>query len=512
MPTVTIDGKSIEVEPGTVIIEAARRLGIKIPHFCWHEALRPSGNCRICLVEVEKGRGPVIACMSPCGDGMVVHTQSEVAVKSQNAVMEFLLLNHPLDCTICDQAGECKLQRYSYSYGTAASRLDLAKVKKPKAVPFSEHIMFDAERCILCTRCIRFFEDVRGKSVLGLVNRGTYNEISVAAGQSIDDNYSMNIVDICPVGALTTQDFRFQSRVWFLEQKDSVCTDCSLGCNIQMSSRDNKLYRYVPRINPKVNGHWMCDTGRMSYKQVQSEDRLDRPYLKMGGGLEEAEWVEALDQVHELIEDASGSVTFVASSDASTEDLWLFKQVASMVPGAQLARVTNQGEGDGFLLSSDRSPNSAGADYIGFPQADSGSLRGGLVVLGDALYGHELPDNLDFLVVFGWRKTDLADQADVVLPLAGFAEVDQTYINHDKRMQLALAALMPPGEALPGYVVFPGLVRRFQDDAKQYRNAEEAFAAMKQNVASFQDLPIPRLLRINPLGVSLVGEDEREVV
>jgi NADH-quinone oxidoreductase subunit G len=512
MPTVTIDGKSIEVEPGTVIIEAARRLGIPIPHFCWHEALRPSGNCRICLVEVEKARGPQIACMTPCADGMVVHTESEAAMQSQNAVMEFLLLNHPLDCTICDQAGECKLQRYSYDYGSAASRLDMAKVKKPKAIPFSEHIMFDAERCILCTRCVRFFEDVRGKSVLGLVNRGTYNEISVADGESIEDNYSMNIVDICPVGALTTQDFRFKSRVWFLEQKDSVCTGCAKGCNVQVSARDGKIYRYVPRTNAKVNGHWMCDYGRMSHHAMAGDDRLDRPYIKMGGGLEEVEWVEALDRVHELLSSASGQVDFIASTEASLEDLWLFRRLVDHAGKGHLARVTRTGEGDGFLLQADRTPNANGADLLGYPPA--GSLHfegGGMVVLGDDLAGAELPAKRDFLIVFGWRRGALFEKADVVLPMAGVGEVDQTFINDTHRLQLARQAVSPPGEALPGYVVFPGLERRF-GSAPQFNTAEEAFGAMRDDVTELEDLPIPRMLRIDPLGVSLDGEDEREAV
>ena len=512
MPTVTIDGQALEVEPGTLVIEAARRLGIKIPHFCWHEALRPAGNCRMCLVEVEKARGPAIACMTQCGDGMVVHTKSEAAVGSQNAVMEFLLLNHPLDCTICDQAGECKLQRYSYDYGTAASRLDLEKVKKPKAVPFSEHIMFDAERCILCTRCVRFFEDVRGKSVLGLVNRGTFNEIAVAEGESIDDNYSMNIVDICPVGALTTREFRFQSRVWFLDQAESVCNGCAKGCNIQVSARDGKVFRYVPRVNPEVNSHWMCDLGRTSHHGLVGEARLDRPYVRMGGGLEEVEWVEALDRVHELLEDASGPITFVASSEASLEDLWLFRRLADRFEAHVLVRSTRTAEADGFLLQADRTPNSAGADLLGYrpPQGLSGT--GGLVVLGDDLAGVEAPEGGEFLVVFGWNRRELAERADVVLPLAGFSEVDQTFVNQDRRLQLARAAVAPPLEALPGYRVFPGLEKRFDEGVAGYGSAEECFAAMTQDVKELGALGIPRMLRLDPLGHSLDGDDLREAV
>jgi NADH-quinone oxidoreductase subunit G len=512
MPTVTINGQTIEVEPGTVIIEAARRLGIKIPHFCWHEALRPSGCCRVCLVDVEKARGPQVACMSQCADGMVVRTDSEAAIESQNAVMEFLLLNHPLDCTICDQAGECKLQRYSYNYGKAASRLDLEKVKKPKAVPFSEHIIFDAERCVLCTRCVRFFQDVRDTSILGLINRGTYNEIAVAEGETIDDAYSMNIIDICPVGALTARDFRFQSRVWFLDQTDSVCTGCAKGCNIQISSRDGETKRFVPRTNPAVNGHWMCDEGRLSYKNLLTETRLTQPLVRMGGELEEVEWTEALDRAHEMLVKVDGPVDFVASTVASLEDLWLFRRLSEKLETARLVRVTPTGEGDGFLVQEDRSANSAGADLLDYPAAGKGKLAKAVVVLGDALHGVDLPEKLELLVVFGWNRGELSEAADVVLPLAGFAEVDQTYVNLDRRLQLARKAIHPPGDACPGYVALPGLERRFDQATPQYRMAEVVFGELKNEVSGLAEAAIPRMLRIDPLGLSLDGDHEREAV
>lgn len=511
MPTVTINGKSIEVEPGTVLIEAARRLGIKIPHFCWHEALRPAGNCRICMVDVEGARGPQIACMSECSDGMVVHTENEAAIRSQNAVMEFLLLNHPLDCTICDQAGECKLQRYSYDYGQAASRLDLEKVKKPKAVPFSEDIVFDAERCILCTRCIRFFEDVRDRSVLGLVNRGTYNEIAVAEGETIDDAYSMNIIDICPVGALTARDFRFKSRVWFLEQTDSVCNGCAKGCNIQISSRDGAIYRYVPRVNPEVNSHWICDAGRLSHQARDPARRLDQPLVRMSGELEEVEWSEALDQAHELLAACRAPVHFVASTDAGLEDLWLFQKLSQRFEGAQLHRVTRTGEADGFLVQADRSPNSAGADLLAFPPVGDEPVSGAVVVLGDALHGLALGE-VETLVVFAWERSELVERADVVLPLAGFAEVDQTFVNVDRRLQLARRAVEAPGQAYPGHVALPALERRFSEEAPRYASPEEVFRALAEEVREIGALEVPRMLRMPPLGLSLDGNDEREAV
>ncbi len=512
MAKLTIDGREVEAAPGTLLIEAAKSAGIQIPHFCYHEALKPAGNCRICLVEVKMAsgpppKGPVIACMTPVAEGMDVKTQSQLAVSSRNSVMEFLLLNHPLDCPICDQAGECKLQRYSFEHGPGNSRLEEDKVKKPKNVRFSEAITFDAERCILCTRCVRFFEDVRGKNVLGLVNRGTFNEIAVASGKQIDDGYSLNIVDICPVGALTSTDFRFQSRVWFLAQTESVCNGCSTGCNISISARDDRIHRYVPRVNTAVNGHWMCDAGRMSYKAVASETRLQQPLRRIGGGLEPVDWTEALDVAAERIRDARKPVTFVASTAASNEDLWLFRRLASGVKGARLVRVGVTGEADGYLRTADHSPNSAGAELIGWGAVGLGDTGGGgLVVLGDHLDKAALPSGREFLVVLGWNRGTLADEADVVLPMAGFSEVDATYVNAKKRLQKAPSAVNPPGESLPGWKVLPSLEKRLGGGGVEaYAGPDDAFAAMKASVAAFGMVPARRIRRIDAMGIDLVN-------
>jgi len=255
MPTLEIDGRSVEVEAGTTVIQAAERAGIEIPHYCWHPGLSVSGNCRMCLVEIEKAPKLQIACNTVAADGMVVCTTSERTKAAQRSVLEFLLINHPIDCPICDQAGECKLQEYYMDYDRQRSRFPLpAKVKKAKAVPIGPHVMLDRERCILCARCTRFLDEITHTSELGIHQRGDHSEIRLAPGKVLDNAYSANVVDICPVGALTNRDFRFRARVWYLERTPSVCAGCAMGCNIEVYQREGRIYRFQPRANARVNG------------------------------------------------------------------------------------------------------------------------------------------------------------------------------------------------------------------------------------------------------------------
>src|SRR5215471_8719209 len=260
VPTLEIDGRKIEVEDGTTVIQAADRLGIEIPHYCWHPGLTVAGNCRMCLVEIEKLPKLQIACNTRVTDGMVVQTKSEKTHVAQKAVLEFLLINHPIDCPVCDQAGECKLQEYYMDYDRQRSRVPLSgKVHKGKAIPIGPHVMLDQERCILCARCTRFLDEVTHTSELGIYERGDHSRIELAPGRTLDNLYSMNVVDICPVGALTSRDFRFKARVWYLERTESICAGCANGCNVEMYHREGRLYRFLPRANADVNAYWMCD-------------------------------------------------------------------------------------------------------------------------------------------------------------------------------------------------------------------------------------------------------------
>src|SRR3989442_307335 len=275
MPTLEIDGQRIEVPEGLTVIQAAERLGIEIPHYCWHPGLSIAGNCRMCLVEVEKSPKLQIACNTRVADGMVVHTTSEKTKAAQRAVLEFLLVNHPIDCPVCDQAGECKLQEYYMDYDRQRSRIPLPeKVHKKKAKPIGPLVILYQERCILCSRCVRFVDEVTHTSELAFYQRGDHVDLDLAPGKVLDNPYSANVVDICPVGALTNRDFRFRARVWYLERSESVCGACANGCNMEIYQREGTIYRFQPRENDAVNQYWMCDAGRMSYRALQAEGRL----------------------------------------------------------------------------------------------------------------------------------------------------------------------------------------------------------------------------------------------
>ena len=299
MPVITIDGRHIESAPGKTIIEAAYENGMSIPHFCWHPALTVAGNCRMCLINVgtqkkdangallyETDGSPSvawmpkmqIACATTVSDGMVIDTVGPKTVEAQNAVMEFLLINHPLDCPICDEAGQCKLQEYAFDHSKGKSRFDEKKVSKPKRVELGPQIMFDGERCISCSRCVRFADEVAHQPVLTFMQRGDKVTIETFPGTTFDSPYSMNVIDICPVGALTSIDFRFRARVWEMSFTDSICPGCARGCNISVGVMDNKVLRVEPRTNMHVNSYWMCDHGRMSYKK-NANFRLTAPIV-----------------------------------------------------------------------------------------------------------------------------------------------------------------------------------------------------------------------------------------
>ena len=277
MPKLTIDGKEVEVEPGTTVIRAAEKAGIFIPRYCWHPGLTIAGNCRMCLVEIEKMPKLVISCSTQTADGMVVRTTSPKVKEAQDAILEFLLINHPLDCPICDQAGECKLQEFAYDYGPARSRFLEEKVHKPKAVNIGRNIVFDGERCIVCTRCVRFCQEVSKTGELTVAHRGDHVTIETFPGMALDNAYSGNTVDLCPVGALTLKQFRFQQRVWFLKDVPSVCAGCARGCNVLDGISKGRILRITPRENQDVNRWWICDEGRLSYEKLSHGGRIVWP-------------------------------------------------------------------------------------------------------------------------------------------------------------------------------------------------------------------------------------------
>lgn len=475
MPKCTINGQTIEVERGTTVIQAAAELGFDIPHFCYHPALSVPANCRMCLVEVERARKLLPACYTTADEGMVVHTESERVHQSRRAVLEFILVNHPVDCPICDQAGECKLQDYYMDYDAQASRLRTAKVSKIKVYPIGPEVVYDGERCILCTRCVRFCNEITGTTELSVVERGDRAEIRTFPGMELDNNYSLCTVDLCPVGALTSRDFRFKCRVWLLTSTDSVCTGCSRGCSIHLEHHRNEIQRYRPRFNPEINEYWMCDEGRHTYKEVH-QGRLQRPTIA-GQTLT---WPKAAARVAELLTKAveghdADKIAFVMSPQASCEDLYVARKFSEELLGAGRIFMNGRssGEADDFLIAADKNPNTNGllvmfpkdARPEGFDALLAAMEAGEIEVL--YMMGSELPtdeaglalfrqlaDKLDLFVLQAPRGDGLETIADVVLPSSTHAEKDGVYVNCDGYAQQAKRAFGPLYASLPDWQIF----------------------------------------------------------
>src|SRR5690606_37559845 len=381
MPKFILDGKEIEFTQGETIIQAAKRDGIDIPHFCWHPSLSVSGNCRVCLVEIEKMPKLMIACSTLAAEGMVVHTNSQKALAARNAVMEFLLINHPLDCPICDEAGECKLQDDAYLHSVGESRFVEEKNHKDKRVPLGPYVMFDAERCISCSRCIRFCDEIAKDSELTFVKRGDRVTIVTYPGEELDNPYSMNVTDICPVGALTSRDFRFKARVWDMSATESICQGCARGCNIEVWVRNNEVLRLTPRHNEEVNSYWMCDYGRLNtIKFVNAENRINGPYLRKDGQLEKVLWEEAFAEAAKKLKSFNkNEMAFIASPYVTNEDNFVFGKFAKTVFGSNkidFLRHVDSSFGDDILKRNDITPNTTGAELIGVSSKDGINLDG----------------------------------------------------------------------------------------------------------------------------------------
>jgi len=457
MPKFTLNDKEIEFKPGQTIIEAAKENGVSIPHFCWHPKLSISGNCRVCLVEVEKLPKLAIACSTIVTEGMVVHSESEKTLEARNAVMEFLLINHPLDCPICDEAGECKLQDYAYKHSPGESRYVEEKTHKDKRVPLGPRVMFDGDRCISCSRCIRFCDEIAGKPELTFIKRGNNVTISTFPGKQMENKYSMNTIDICPVGALTSRDFRFQARVWDLSSNPSICMGCSRGCNTDVWVRNNEIKRLTPRFNEEVNSYWMCDDGRLNtFKFVNEDTRVDGPHKRKDGQLVNIGWDEALSNcASELKNISNKQIAFIGSAFASCEDNYLFSKFAKEVIGTKnidFIRHTDEKFGDDLLRKNDITPNTMGAELVGVTPKQDGmnlssiikgiensKIKALFVMEEDLLTANpELENsisNLDLLIVISSNFNKTTQFADFVFPAATFAEKNGTYVNFEGRVQ-----------------------------------------------------------------------------
>jgi NADH-quinone oxidoreductase subunit G len=461
MPTFILNGKTLEYKPGQTIIEAARDAGIEIPHFCWHPALTVAGNCRICLVEVEKAPKGMIACATQVTDGMVVYSDSPKAIHMRNAVMEFLLINHPLDCPICDEAGECKLQDYAYKYSIGKSRFDEEKNHKDKRVELGPNVMFDQERCISCSRCIRFCEEIAKDPELTFVSRGEHVTIETFPGEPLDNPYSMNVIDICPVGALTSRDFRFKARVWDMSHTDSICIGCARGCNTNIWVRDNEILRLTPRENMDVNQYWMCDHGRLdTFKFVNNtETRVSSPMVRpleagiLNDGetnLQKCEWDDAIARVISEIKNyGPGEIAFIASAYSSLEDNFTLKRFAEEVVGtkniAYIPDILSGGEDD-ILIRADKTPNAMGLKYLGINPVDKAFIDKIknqsfklVYIINDSisrLEGAEaLSNKIEVGIIHISSFNEMSRKATVILPDSTYAEINGTFVNFQGRVQ-----------------------------------------------------------------------------
>jgi len=496
--TLTIDGRQVTVEKGRTVLQAAIEAGISVPYYCYHPGISVDGSCRVCIVKIEKMPKLQTSCSMVCTEGMVVSTRDPEVVTARAGVFEFLLVNHPLDCPVCDKGGECPLQDFSYTFGPAESRMDFPRrvfdgegVKAD--VDFGPTLMLNRNRCILCTRCVRFMRDIDGDAQINIVDRGYGSEIATFQEQGVHSILSGNLMDVCPVGAITTRDYRFKSRPWDNPNVvDTMCTLCSRGCNTSAWlkakpewAKGSRLIRMTPRFNPDVNGYWMCDIGRFDYHWVEGDTRLRRPLLRRGDTLEPAGWHDVEPRLRDAVQAAASadaaSVRFLVSAHASTEELFVLKQVIEGLlgtDGLSAASISwrrtekRQPAATQFKVPPTDAPNVNGARDLGYrvgkgndglpdlaelrTAVESGRVKALYVIdpgpdgsIGDVAWVAEArrAGKLPLLVVQGVVMTDLAAAADFVLPGAAYVEKDAIYTNDQGRVQGAAGAILPPGEA-----------------------------------------------------------------
>ena len=518
---VQINGKWYRFPKGTRIADACNSVGVHVPCFCYHPKLSVVGSCRMCLVEqgmpprLAPGATPtynedgyqtiqwmpraVIACANTVAENMGIRTDGTVCQEARRGVLEFLLTNHPLDCPICDQAGECKLQEYTADYGRAEHRFTESKVKKGKNLSVGPRVNLDQERCVLCRRCIRFMKEIVGEEVLGVVGRGAHNAVACFPGKSLDSNYSMNVVDLCPVGAMTSKDFRFKMRVWFLKSTPTIDVNCGTGTNINIWTREQQVYRITPRQNDEVNSCWMPDDHRLNYKFINAPERLLRPMVKTDAGAPQrpAVWDATLKLVAEQLRRcAPGELAIIASARLTNEELYLTKLLVELLGVQHVDIVPRMAEDDGMLISADRNPNTTGAKLIlGCDGSHLSAIRGhiksgkirSLVALGEDVTAEagispEQLAGLDYLLAVDHSETPTTRAADVALPGVSFAEKYGTMINVAGRIQRLNKAIEPLGEARADWDILRELLQACGMALPQVASPMQILEEMAQQV------------------------------
>ena len=505
MVSLTIEGRSISVPEGTTILEAAKTAGILIPHYCYHPGLPVAGVCRMCLVEVEKAPKLAPSCATTVADGQVVHVHSEKSLDARKGVLEMLLINHPLDCPICDQSGECELQDYTFQEGREDSRYREPKRFNP-AEDFGGDVVYVPNRCILCTRCVRFMDDIAHDPALNVSERGDRALIGKFEGKDLTHPWAANVVDLCPVGALLSKDFLNKARAWELDRTASICPNCTQGCNVIMETRENQLVRMRPRPNEHVNAFFMCDWGRLNYRWMNEKNRAERPMVRRNGSLAAASWEVAISAAARAL---SGKSVFVAASPMlSNESLYLLTQL--MGGGSGAFRVTEGDEAPlpgvrDLALRRERAANVNGAETLGFRKTKDllAGLKQGdaLVVAGEDLAGIDasaLAGASDVIVISSVLP-EAATRASVVLPIANFSEEEGTVTNLRGRVQRFTQARQAPGETRPSWLVLGDLLGAMgkqdsfflpSDVFAKLASSNGAFSGLSYDSIGFKGLPL----------------------
>lgn len=532
MVNVQIDGVWYQFPKGTRMIEACRSVKKDVPYYCYHPKLSVPGNCRMCMVQMgmpprpapgqepvrdENGYEPIgwiprpaISCANTVAENMGIRTSGELIEKCREGVMEFLLINHPLDCPICDQAGECRLQEQSVGFGRGVSRFIDMKVKKPKNVDIGPRIRLDDERCIMCSRCIRFMDEVAGDAVLGFTQRGTHTTLTVHPGRLLDSNYSLNTADICPVGALTSNDFRFQMRVWFLKETPSIDVNCGTGTNIVIHTRGNTIHRITPRQNDSVNSNWMPDSHRLNFHYIDSEARLTEPLIRENTQHFGTSWPKALEIFSTKIKNFSADeIAIVGSARMTNEELYLLEKLRNSLGVKNFSLVSRNGEADPLLIAADRNPNTTGAKLV-LKQEDpyqsletirsgvqSGKIKALLSfhedLITDAGFAAEDLSKLDFFLHSSLLANPSAAYADIVLPGAAFAEKRGSMVNLSGRLQRLNRAIEPPTNARDDWEMIRDLISAISDEKLDFHSIEDVFKHVATLIPAFDGLTLSKI-------------------
>ncbi len=532
MGKVTIDGVEVEVQDGINIIEAAKAADVHVPHFCYHPSLTVVGQCRMCLVEVEGMPKLQAGCSTTVKDGMKIHVYNDKVDKARKGQMEFLLINHPLDCPICDKAGECPLQDYSFNYGTVTSRYGEFKRTYPgmDRTAIGPHVVQNMNRCIHCTRCIRFTQEITGTSELAFFKRGAATEVGVYPDTPLDNWMSACVTDVCPTGALTTREFRFENRVWNLDSAESVCNGCDVGCNIFIGHRSGQIFRYRPRVNPDVNDHWLCDYGRFSYERYDTDRvvvpkvRTDDDYLAI------STWTEALDALHKALtvwapasagavpaEAGTHTLAVIASANMTNEEAFMARKLFVDKLGATIFDVMVDPIGPikmksrtEWLHGTQGAPNFRGVRaVIGGNSArtvEDVLMKGAegidVLYICDASFSERARDpaivaNLrkaKTLIVHSWDATHpLNEVADIVLPSTIHAEKEGTFTNLQGRVQRIRQAYTPKGQTVSDLEIFRRIGAKLFADDEDFRSADalDIFETLRADVPMFQNAAPP---------------------